>query len=392
MQKLAEGVLNGCEEMKRILIPLNLQLFADGGGGGEKTETATPKKREKAREEGQVAKSQEVSTAAMLIFGFFALSLFAGGVLSGILDVFNFNFQQMTLENIEHIEEVDISRTMAWGLMRVILMTAPMFAVMIIVGLVVNIYQVGWKVTTKPLKPKFSKLNPIKGFKRIFSMQSVMNFVKSLLKLGVVGAVVFMILIGEMEYLPLMLDMSFNEALSYVGGLVITLGIAIGTLYIFIALIDFAYTKWKHEKDLKMSKQEVKEEWKQAEGNPQVKQKIRQKMREVSMRRMMQNVPSADVVITNPTHYAVALKYDMMGALGGAPVLVAKGVDFAAKRIRDVATENEVPLVENPPLARALYADVDIDQEIPEELYIAVAEIMAYVFKLKNGDVNEHPV
>jgi flagellar biosynthetic protein FlhB len=178
--------------------------------------------------------------------------------------------------------------------------------------------------------------------------------------------------------------MTFEQAVGHIAGLVITLGLSIGALYIFIALFDYSYTRWKHAKDLRMSKQEVKEEHKQQEGNPQVKGKIRQKMREVSMRRMMQSVPQADVIITNPTHYAVALKYDALAIGGAAPILVAKGVDFMAKRIRDVATENDVHIVENPPLARAIYSQCDIDQEIPEELYVAVAEIMAYVFRLKN--------
>jgi len=194
--------------------------------------------------------------------------------------------------------------------------------------------------------------------------------------------VVYIIFASEIKYIPMMLNMPFIESVGRICDLIIRLGISIGVLYIFIALMDYTYSKWKHEKDIRMSKHEVKEEWKQMEGNPQVKQKIKQKMREVSMRRMMKSVPNADVIITNPTHYAVALKYDMTG-MGGAPVLIGKGVDYMAKRIREVGIENDIPIVENPPLARSLYADVDIDQEIPEELYVAVAEIMAYVFKLK---------
>ncbi|MCL2216348.1 MAG: flagellar biosynthesis protein FlhB [Defluviitaleaceae bacterium] len=368
----------------KILIPLNLSLFKDSGGGGEKTEKATPKKRKKTRDEGQVAKSQEISTAAMLIFGFFALSLFGMGILNNILGIFENNFQIMSSqEYLENLEQVDIARHMAWSLGQVILITLPMFIVTIIVGVIINLLQVGWTVTGKPLRPKMSKLNPLKGFKRIFSLQSIVNLVKSLLKLLVVGVVVYFVLIGEIENIPALLNMSFNESVSYIGSLIITLGLTIGVLYIFIAALDYAYTKWKHERDLRMSKHEVKEEWKQSEGNPLIKGKIRQKMREASMRRMMQSVPQADVVITNPTHFAVALKYDMIG-LGGAPVLLAKGVDFAAKRIKDAAREHDIPIVENPPLARAIYDDVEIDQEIPEALYVAVAEIMAYVFKLKN--------
>ncbi|MCL2198200.1 MAG: flagellar biosynthesis protein FlhB [Defluviitaleaceae bacterium] len=368
----------------KTLLRLNLRFFAEDSSGGEKTETATPKKRQKARDEGQVAKSQEASTAAMLIVGFFALSLFATAILGNIMDMFVHNRETFFNDRIiDNFSAHDMARHVAWLLLQIILITMPMFIVTIIVGVAINILQVGWNPTAKPMKPKFSKLNPIKGFKRIFSIQSLVNFVKSMLKLGAVMAVVFVMFGSEIEMIPVMLNMSFIEAISYITSLVVSLGLAMGVLFIFIALFDYAYTHWKHEKDLKMTKHEVKEEWKQQEGNPQIKSKIKQKMREVSMRRMMSNVPNADVVITNPTHYAVALKYDMMG-LGGAPKMVGKGVDFMAKRIRETALENDIPIVENPPLARAIYAQVEVDQEIPEELYVAVAEIMAYVFRLKN--------
>ncbi|MCL2456091.1 MAG: flagellar biosynthesis protein FlhB [Defluviitaleaceae bacterium] len=360
-------------------IRLNLQFFNDTG---EKTEKATPKKRKKARNEGQVAKSQEVTTAANLIFGFFALSFFAVLMLNGIIDLFTFHTNFFSPNMLDTLDLNDIAFHIAWMLFRIILISLPMFLVMLVVGVVVNLRQVGWNPTMKPMRPKFSKLNPLKGFKRIFSIQSIVNFVKSMLKLIFVGMVVYYVLASEIKFIPLILDMQFVEAVRYIGNLVVTLGISIGVLFILIAVLDYAYTHWKHEKDIKMTKHEVKEEWKQAEGNPQIKAKIKQKMREVSMRRMMKNVPNADVIITNPTHYAVALKYDMDG-MGGAPLLVGKGVDFLAKRIRETALEHDIPIVENPPLARAIYSDVEIDQEIPEELYVAVAEIMAYVFKLK---------
>jgi flagellar biosynthetic protein FlhB len=364
-----------------MLLRLNLRFF-EQGSGGEKTEKATPKKRQKTRDEGQVAKSQEASTAAMLIVGFFALSIFAGGILNGILNIFVHNESLFAIEMLDNFNHVDITRHIAWGLGRIILIVLPIFLVTVIVGIIINLLQVKWNPTMKPLKPKFSKLNPLKGFKRIFSVQSLVNFVKSMLKLSAVGIVVYLVLVSEFESIPRILSMEFIEVAGYISSLILSLGLSIGALYIFIALFDYSYTKWKHEKDIRMSKHEVKEEWKQMEGNPQVKSKIKQKMREISMRRMMQNVPQADVIITNPTHYAVALKYDLMG-LGGAPVLVGKGVDFMAKRIREAAIEYNIPIIENPPLARSIYNDVDIDQEIPEELYVAVAEIMAYVFKLK---------
>jgi len=371
------------EYNKRLYIPLNLQFFK-GDSGGEKTEKATPKKRKKAREEGQVAKSQEVSTAVMLIVGFAGLALLGQGILNGILNLFAFHHIDILPSAEMRFEQVDVARHLGWLFGQVLLIAAPMFFISFVVGIIMNLLQVGWAPTSKPMKPKFSKLNPLKGFKKIVSLQSLVNFVKSMLKMGAIGIVVFMILRSEMDIIPNLIGMEFVVVVSYIGGLVSRIGITIGVIYVFIALMDYAYTRWKHEKDLRMSKYEVKEEWKQAEGNPQIKSKIRQKMREVSMRRMMQDVPQADVIITNPTHYAIALKYDMMGAIGGAPKLVAKGVDFMAKRIREKGQEFDVPIIENPPLARTIYADVEIGEEIPEELYVAVAEIMAYVFRLRN--------
>jgi flagellar biosynthetic protein FlhB len=362
------------------MLRLNLRFFDDSSS--EKTEKATAKKRQKTRDEGQVAKSQEVSTAAMLLTGFFSLSIFAPGILSGIRNIFISNGDLFTPDMADTFNSVDMIRYVAFGLGRVILIALPMMLVGLVSGVIMNVLQVGWHPTMKPMKPKFSKLNPLKGFKRIFSLQSVVNLVKSLLKLGAVSTVVYLVLASEINTIPAILNMQLMETVGYIGSLIISLGLSIGAMFILVALFDFAYTKWKHEKDIRMTKHEVKEEWKQMEGNPQIKSKIRQKMREVSMRRMMQNVPNADVIITNPTHYAVALKYDMLG-LGGAPVLIGKGVDFMAKRIREAAIENDIPIIENPPLARTLYSKVEIDQEIPEELYVAVAEIMAYVFKLK---------
>jgi flagellar biosynthetic protein FlhB len=368
--------------MKSLYLPLNLRFFADSGGQ-EKTEKATPKKKSKAREEGQVAKSQEVSTAFMLLVMFFSLRIFAGFIADGVVGLFYSHYTAIPT-SMEAFERVSMARHVAWVFGQILLLCAPLFMVAIIIGMITNIVQVGWKVTGKPLKPKFSKLNPIKGFKKIISLQSLMNLLKSLLKLGVIAAVVYIMMSSAIEeLLPTLLFMEIGSAIVNIGNFVINLGLAIGALYLFVAAMDFAFTRWKHNKDLRMTKHEVKEEYKQAEGNPQIKGKIRQKMREVSMRRMMQNVPQADVIITNPTHYAVALKYDVFGALS-APILVAKGVDFMARRIKEAGIEHGITIVENPPLARAIYNDVEVDKEIPEELYVAVAEIMAYVFQLKN--------
>ncbi|MCL2665119.1 MAG: flagellar biosynthesis protein FlhB [Defluviitaleaceae bacterium] len=364
-------------------IPLNLRFF-DDSAAGEKTEQPTQRKKEKARDEGQVVKSQEVSTAFLFLAAFFSLRLFGGGIFNNLLGLFNFEIRYM-LDTDQLIEQVFIANHVAFLFQRIILFVLPIFAVVLVVGIITNLVQVGWKVTGKPLQPKFNKLNPLSGFKRIFSMELLANFVKSMLKFVAVGAVIFTMIKDEINFIPNLLYMTLEEVVVHIGNLIVDLGLTVGLLFLFIAAADYAYTWYKQNKKLKMSKQEVKEEWKQTEGNPQIKQKIKQKMREVSMRRMMQNVPKADVIITNPTHYAVALQYDRFNEAGGAPVLVAKGVDYLAKRIRDAARDNDIVVVENPPLARTIYDTVQLNQEIPPELYAAVAEILAYVFRLKNA-------
>ncbi len=358
------------------LIPLNIHFF----DGGEKTEKPTAKKRQDTRKEGQVAKSPEVTTAIILIVGFASLGIFAQYMFDSIKSIFYFNLD-IQRQYLDAFEPVFIGEYVGYIFTRVILTALPILIVAMLVGVVTNIMQVGWLVTTKPLKPKFSKLNPISGFKRIFSLKAIVELVKSLLKFALILTVVFNTVKGYIVFLPSIFLFTPMQQITFLGELIVKIGISVGVAYLLIAGIDYGYTKYKHEKDIKMSKHEIKEEYKQAEGNPLVKGAIRQKMREASMRRMMQDLPQADVIITNPTHYAVALKYEKDS--GKAPVVVAKGVDFLAKKIKDVANENEIEIVEDKPLARTLYANVEIGNEIPPELYKAVAEILAYVFKLK---------
>ncbi len=359
------------------LIPLNIHFF----DGGEKTETATSKKRQDTRKEGQVAKSTEVTTAVMLIAGFAGLGIFANYMYDSMVEIFMFN-NSIQQQYLDVFEPVFLVEYLGYVFQRVLMTAMPLLIIAMIVGFVTNYMQVGWVITTKPLMPKLSKLSPISGFKRIFSLKAIIELIKSLLKFGIILAVVYNVVKNYVIYLPSVFLLTPYQQMTFLGEIVIKMGISVGVAYLFIAGFDYIYTKYKHEKDIKMSKHEVKEEYKQAEGNPQIKGAIRQKMREASMRRMMQDLPSADVIITNPTHYAVALKYEKSS--GKAPVVVAKGADFLAKKIRDVANENNIEIVEDKPLARTLYANVEIGKEIPPELYKAVAEILAYVFKLKD--------
>ena len=246
---------------------------------------------------------------------------------------------------------------------------------------VCDVAQVGWHPTGKPLQPKFNKLNPLSGMKKIFSKNSLVELIKSILKISLVLYVAWDYLRKHSEGLFLLYDMGLKSGIAAAGNLVINLGIRIAITYLIIAFADYAYQRWKHNDDLKMTKQEVKDEYKQQEGDPQIKGKIRQKMREVSQRRMMQNLPKADVVITNPTHYAVAIQYDADHY--DAPMVIAKGADYLAQKIKETARENNIEIVENKPLARMLYANVEVGELIPPELYQAVAEVLAFVYKLK---------
>ena len=360
---------------------INLSFFAQEGAGGERTEKPTQKKRNKARDEGQVVLSPEVASAFTYIILFTALRALAPAMLENLQALFLYAFGSAET----HMDMLDIRYAGMFvgnALVRGTAVALPLLLVAMMVGLISGLAQVGWNPNSKKLKIKFNKLNPISGIKRMFSFQAVMNLFKSLIKLFIIGMVIYNVLVGEIEKIPGLMYLTLPETVLYIGDLIVSLGITVGMWFIAVAAIDFAYQKFKHEKELKMSKYELKQEYKESEGDPQIKGKIRQRMQEASMRRMMQAVPEADVIITNPTHFAVAIKYDRNGLR--APVVVAKGMDFMAQRIKEKARENNVEIVENKQLARALYAAVDIDKEIPAELYQAVAEILAYVYKLKN--------
>ena len=268
-------------------------------------------------------------------------------------------------------------------LLTILTTMAPFLAIGFVIALLSNVLQIKWKVTTKPMRPKFSKINPLSGFKRIFSKDSLFELVKSIVKVALILYVAYTSIKDHQNELFLVYDIPLLQVVLLVGTIVIDTGLKIALVYIFIGIADFVYQKHKFKEDMKMTKQEVKDEFKNTEGNPEIKGRQRSKMREASQRRMMQSLPSADVVITNPTHYAVAIKYDAQQH--SAPVVLAKGEDFLAQRIKEVAKENHVEIVENKPLARMLYANVDVGQEVPPELYQAVAEVLAFVYSLREN-------
>lgn len=362
-----------------------LQFFAKDGPGGEKTEEPTAKKLTDARKEGQVAKGKDLTASVMLLVLFMVLRFTVGNIGERIIECFNKNYTLIgDLFDSMHGEfnmqySIQVLRTTALDMLLILL---PFFAVGFIVAIVIEIVQVKWKPTTKPLKPKFSKFNPINGVKRLFSVKTLVNLLKQIAILVIIGIVVYNKLKGRMSDIYKLYDIPLTAAIEFLADIIFDIGTVICVIYLVIGVIDYVYEKRKFKKDMMMTKQEVKDEWKNTEGSPEVKQKQRQKMAEVSRRRMMQAVPEADVVITNPTHFAVALKYEQNK--GKAPVVVAKGEDYLAARIKEAARENNVEIVENKPLARMLYYNVELDEEIPPELYQAVAEVLAFVYNIKN--------
>lgn len=367
-----------------FVMQLNLQFFAKDGPGGEKTEQPTSKKLEDARKKGQVAKSKEIANAFSMLAFFLILKAYVGKMGVSFIECFSAVYRQipdiikMYSGGIPTGSILVLIRSM---MLQIIFVLAPILLIGFFVTFVSDLVQVKWKITAEPIKPKLNKLSPINGFKRIFSANSIVEFIKSILKLVVICYMVYSYLKDRAGQIFLLYDITLNQAIGLIGEIVIDLGIRIAIVYMVIAFADFAYQKWKFKDDMKMTKQEVKDEYKNSEGDPQIKGKQRQRMREASMRRMMQQLPEADVVITNPTHYAVAIKYDPDKY--DAPYVIAKGENFLAQRIKDVARENHIEIVENKPLARMLYANVEIGELVPPELYQAVAEVLAFVYHLK---------
>ena len=369
---------------KNLILPYNLQWFADGEGG-EKTEPATQKKLEDARKEGKVAKSKDLTQGIDLLVLFLLIKVFISYMGERFMGLFNQTLGRMAEfmdVNQKNISMQAFSTVLNNAILELFLIVWPFLVFGFVITFIVTVYQVGWKVTMKPMEPKLSKFNPINGFKRIFSKDSLFELLKSIVKVGVIAYIAYSNIVDEADSLFILYEISLNQAIALVGNIIIEFGIEISIIFIAIGIVDYIFQKWKFGEDMKMTKQEVKDEYKNTEGNPEIKGRIRQKMREASQRRMMQDVPKADVVITNPTHFAVAIKYD--AEVSKAPIVVAKGEDYLAQKIKEVARENNVEIVENKPLARMLYHNVDIGAEIPPELYQAVAEVLAMVYHMKN--------
>lgn len=373
------------QDKGKYLLEYNLQWFAKDGEGGEKTEPATAKKLKDARDDGKVTKSRELTAAFDLIVLFLVLKIFISFVGERLVGIFDYVYSRMPdflKINSTSVSSVAASHYMADILLQMLLTMLPFLLFGFLITFLVSVVQVGWKVTGKPLKPDLNKFNPINGFKRIISKDSLFELLKSIIKIAVIFWVAYSRVKNHKEELFILYEIPLNQAIALIGSVIIDTGLYISIVYLVIGFADFAYQKHKFNEDMKMTKQEVKDEFKNTEGDPQIKGRQRRKMQETSQRRMMHDVPKADVVITNPTHLAVAVKYD--ADVNAAPVVLAKGEEYVAQKIKEVARENNIEIVENKPLARMLYHNVDIGAEIPPELYQAVAEVLATIYKARN--------
>lgn len=343
----------------------------------EKTEAPTAHRRSEARKRGQVAKSTELTSVAVLFGMIILLNSFMHTVVEGATSYFDFIVRHIDVENFSQQRFMQDNMVAIWTLARLL---APILFTALAIGVTVNVVQVGPLWATEALKPNFQKLNPLSGLKNFVSARSFVELVKNFYKIGVCAWIAYNSVRDSYPQLMTLWRMDLRMATGVIGALVYSMTLRIVGVMLVLAALDYAFQRYSLEKSLRMTKQEVKEEHKRNEFNPQLKARIRQKQREASKKRMMDAVPTADVILTNPTHFSVALKYSAEEM--GAPIVVAKGVDLLAFKIREIAVDADVPIVENPPLARALYRQVEIGREIPGDLYQAVAEVLAFVYEV----------
>lgn len=352
--------------------------MAENENGQEKTEEPTARKLEKSKEDGEIARSKELATAFVLLGGIFGLISFGGQLAEMMKDLMRYNF---TLDRSAAFDDQLMVAHLGATALAAMKSLIPFMTILAVAAFMGPIMLGGWMVSTKAMAPKFSRMNPVKGLGRMFSMNSLMELGKALLKFMLVVSVTVVILNYYQHELMALSVSSVEVAIPHAIEVIAFAVLAISASMVVIVMVDVPFQIFSHKKKLRMTLQEVKDEMKDSEGKPEVKGRVRQLQREMAQRRMMSEVPSADVVITNPEHFSVALKYDVEGS--GAPIVVAKGTDFVALKIREIAVAHEVLITEAPPLARALYFTTELEQEIPESLYLAVAQVLAYVFQLK---------
>lgn len=352
--------------------------MAEENKNQEKTEEPTEKRRKEAREKGQVAKSRELASVAVL--GACLIYFYFGGPAMAV------KIMEMIKSSLRRSSQLVLTTDSVMSLLldlalQTVLFLVPFLLVALVAGFVINVLQVGFLLSTEAISPKLSKIDPFKGLKRLLSLRSLVEFVKTILKMVIVGGVAYLTIKSETAMIFPLMDLTVSDIFRNIGQ--VSFKILYTTCWVLavLAILDYAYQKWEHQKSIKMSKQEIKEESRLTEGDPLVKGRIRRIQREIARKRMMAAVPKADVVITNPTHLAVAIRYE--AETMNAPLVIAKGADFLAEKIKEIARNSGVPLVENKAVAQVLYKMVAVEQSIPENLYKAIAEILAYVYSLK---------
>ncbi len=360
--------------------------MAENADGQEKSEPASGKRLGEARDKGQVSKSQDVTSAVVLLVGSGLVYSFGPGMLNNVQLLMKDIFRNSSIIDITDKNAASLYLSFILILGKILL---PLLGVLFAIIFVAEVSQIGLHFATKKFTEGLnlkSILNPISGAKKMmFSSRSAFELLKSFAKMSIIGVVVYNVMIKHVDNAIKLIEKPFNEIGSFLGSVSLELAMKVGAIYILIAAADFIFQKWKFKNDMKMTKQETKEEGKQAEGDPKIKSRIRSIMRARLRNIMLKNVKTSDVVITNPTHFAVALKYDPLTM--AAPVLMAKGADFLAKQIIKIAEESDVLVIQQPPLARALFFNIEVNQEIPENLFKTVAQVLAYVFQLKNKKI-----
>jgi flagellar biosynthesis protein FlhB len=352
--------------------------MAEKDEGQERTEKGTPKRMEEAREKGRVAKSREVSSVASLAACLIYFYFNATGLLEKLSAIMTSILRSAGRVTIS-IDNVQL--LLAGLLFKVFILLLPIFIVIFIIGIFANFIQVGALFSLSAIQPELSKIDPLKGLQRLFSMTSFVELIKNILKMLIIGMVSYLVIQNEVKGVLPLSNQTVWEILFYLGKITFKILLTTCWVLIILAILDYVYQRWEYEKGLRMSRQEIKEEFKNSDGDPAIKARIKRLQREMSRKRMMAAVPKADVIITNPTHLAVAIRYDQ--DTGIAPCVVAKGAGFVAEKIRNLGRENNIPIVENKPLAQVLYKMVRLDETIPEILYRSVAEVLAFVYNLK---------
>lgn len=350
---------------------------------GEKTEKPTSKRKGEARKKGNVFQSREVPLIVTLVLAFYLLQFFGSEIMEYFKKAIYIYFGMIAEKEIITVSDLQIFYIN--GCIIFAKCVLPLMLILGAISVIITLAQTRMLVVFSLAKPKLNRLSPLAGIKKLFSARGIVELLKSLLKIILLGAVLFNVYLSRFPEMPRLMDMSIGQAITYTGDMIMDIVKTGAVVFALIAIFDYFYQRWKHQKDLMMSKEDIKEEYKQAEGDPKIKSRIRGKQREQARKRMMQAVVNADVVIRNPTHYAVAIQYNP--EKNNAPVVIAKGVDKVALKIVEIAKENDIVITENKPLARGLYAAVELDMEIPSEFYQPVAEVLAFVYSLKKKEL-----